>query len=543
MNTIVIGIDSVPWNYIKPLMDAHELPVISELIKKGSYGTLKSTIPPLSPLAWSSFLTGMRPENHSIIDWWHVEEDVTSIRVKTSKDRTAPVVWNYLNAKGKKVGVINIPITSPVSELDGFIISSFDSSGALGERCWPSKLEKSIIKRFDDSILSFPSASIILQESQQAYERAYIKHERIRTALALHYSKEYNIDVLIINFSIIDHFNHHVDSMDAINRAIKAVDDCIGQFINDYPDANYLIISDHGAQRTEGGVLINNWLIDKGYLVFKSDFLNRIQLHNVLCKITAGKYKLRGLPEKIIRNMLFRLTLLFPQWFQTLLIKKLLHITGTIRCHCNFDGIDKDKSVIQFCSSPLLGLYINPQFPDNDTIREKLFKELSEIKDPFGEGALFKKVIKGEELYKGCSTSRIPDFVCMFHCSKSCMISYLQFAPDGSSSYAVKNRDIPYFGSHTEEGIYIFSGPEFRHNAGPNDDLRIYDIFSYILAINDISLPSNIDSKIKKEFLSYPEKISTASNVYLKDKFRIEKNYDKEEEEIIKKRLEELGYY
>jgi hypothetical protein len=207
------------------------------------------------------------------------------------------------------------------------------------------------------------------------------------------------------------------------------------------------------------------------------------------------------------------------------------------------EGIDKDKSCIQFCSSPLLGIYITPQFRNNHSIKEKLFKELSEIRDPFGKGALFKKVLKGEELYKGFTKLRVPDFVCLFHYSKSCMISYLQFPAEEFSNYAVRNKDIPYFGSHTEDGIYILSGPGFKHNAEPNYILQIYDIFSYILALNGIPLPSNIDGKINEKHLRYPDKISMTTKIYQEDISKTEKTYDKEEEAIIKKHLEELGYY
>lgn len=543
MNTIVVGIDSAPWNYMQPLIDSQELPVIRQLMKKGSWGILKSTTPPLSPIAWSSFLTGMKPEKHGIVDWWHVENQNSSIRVKTCADRKSTDIWKYLNAKGKKVGVINIPMTSPPPKLDGFLISSFDAAGKPRNRCWPPQLAEDIIQRYGEHLLYCPSANVIKNKGQKVYERTYVELEAERTDLALHYCKEYDVDVLMINFSIIDHFNHHVDSMNAIHMAFKTVDDCIGRLLMNYPEANCLVISDHGAQRVEGGFLINNWLCDKGYLTLSSHFQNRTALDTTLGQLIQNRWKVRGFPEKLLRNAFLHMAMLFPQVLQNLLIKRLTSITGPIRYYIewNSGAVDENESLVQFCSSPLLGIYLNPRVRSDDSIKQNLVLQLSRIKDPFGNGRLFTKIWQGEELYSGCQLPRLPDLVCLFSDSKSCMISFIQLSTADHQHYAIRNKEIPYYGTHTSDGIFILSGPEFKTNAEPGI-LHIYDMFAYILVANGISLPSSIDGSIDKGHLHNPDKISTDADIEIDKGFQARKAYSKEEERSIKNRLEELGY-
>jgi len=54
----VIGIDGATFKIIKP--NLHKLPTFSKLVKQGASGFLKSTIPPLSPAAWTSIVTGTK---------------------------------------------------------------------------------------------------------------------------------------------------------------------------------------------------------------------------------------------------------------------------------------------------------------------------------------------------------------------------------------------------------------------------------------------------------------------------------------------------
>ncbi|HHT9150781.1 MAG TPA: alkaline phosphatase family protein, partial [Candidatus Wujingus californicus] len=58
---VVIGIDSATFDVVEPLVEQGKLPVLSEFMKCGAWGRLQSTIPPVTPPAWTSLVTGKNP--------------------------------------------------------------------------------------------------------------------------------------------------------------------------------------------------------------------------------------------------------------------------------------------------------------------------------------------------------------------------------------------------------------------------------------------------------------------------------------------------
>lgn len=58
---IVFGLDGATRNILKPMMDKGILPNFSRIESEGISGVLKSTIPPVIPPAWATFITGKKP--------------------------------------------------------------------------------------------------------------------------------------------------------------------------------------------------------------------------------------------------------------------------------------------------------------------------------------------------------------------------------------------------------------------------------------------------------------------------------------------------
>jgi len=66
---LVIGVDGADPLMLKRLLRAGDLPHMAKLISTGSFGPLETTFPPVSPVAWGSFLTGVSPARHGIRDF------------------------------------------------------------------------------------------------------------------------------------------------------------------------------------------------------------------------------------------------------------------------------------------------------------------------------------------------------------------------------------------------------------------------------------------------------------------------------------------
>ncbi len=66
---LILSLDGASFEARRPLAAAGDMPVRAGLLARGAHGVLRSTIPPITPVAWASFLTGKRPGKHGIWDF------------------------------------------------------------------------------------------------------------------------------------------------------------------------------------------------------------------------------------------------------------------------------------------------------------------------------------------------------------------------------------------------------------------------------------------------------------------------------------------
>lgn len=83
---IVIGVDGMDPGFVERHWDA--LPNLRRLRDKGGFQRLRTTTPPQSPVAWSTFITGLDPAGHGVYDFVH--RDPTTMAPYSSMDRTDP---------------------------------------------------------------------------------------------------------------------------------------------------------------------------------------------------------------------------------------------------------------------------------------------------------------------------------------------------------------------------------------------------------------------------------------------------------------------
>ena len=66
---MILGIDGASWDVLNIMIDRAVMPNLKKLISGGVSGTLASTVPPYTPIAWSTFATGMNPGKHGVFDF------------------------------------------------------------------------------------------------------------------------------------------------------------------------------------------------------------------------------------------------------------------------------------------------------------------------------------------------------------------------------------------------------------------------------------------------------------------------------------------
>src|SRR5713226_10596997 len=105
MRSVLFGVDGLTFRILKPLMERGDLPNFRKLSEKGCEAVLESKYPPVTPAAWTSLSTGMKPAVHGVYDFWEYEEQQEPGTPRKAHIQTrrkgGKAIWNILSEYGK----------------------------------------------------------------------------------------------------------------------------------------------------------------------------------------------------------------------------------------------------------------------------------------------------------------------------------------------------------------------------------------------------------------------------------------------------------
>ena len=146
---VIVGLDGFDPGRCRRLMSLGRLPNLKGLETRGTFRPLQSTCPPMSPVAWSTFATGVNPGKHNIFDFLNRDLqtrslELSSSRVESDPSGRRPVVrllrksrpfWQVLSDYGVFSTVLRVPITFPPEPFRGLCLSGMcvpDLQGTQG---------------------------------------------------------------------------------------------------------------------------------------------------------------------------------------------------------------------------------------------------------------------------------------------------------------------------------------------------------------------------------------------------------------------------
>ncbi len=106
---IVLGFDGMDYSITREFMASGVMPSFSRLAAKGQFTPLGTSVPPLSPVAWSNFITGMDAGGHGIFDFIHRDPETTIPYASTTRTAGAEDGGGWL-PETLKVGKWVIPL-------------------------------------------------------------------------------------------------------------------------------------------------------------------------------------------------------------------------------------------------------------------------------------------------------------------------------------------------------------------------------------------------------------------------------------------------
>lgn len=120
---LVIGLDAVGWDRVLPYVSRGLMPNLARLLGEGTWGEMKTLVPMLSPLIWTTMATGYGPDVHGILDFAQRDAETGQIMPITSKQRRVPAIWNLASALGKTTDVVGWWATWPAERVNGVMVS------------------------------------------------------------------------------------------------------------------------------------------------------------------------------------------------------------------------------------------------------------------------------------------------------------------------------------------------------------------------------------------------------------------------------------
>jgi predicted AlkP superfamily phosphohydrolase/phosphomutase len=552
---LFIGLDGSTFDVLDPLMAAGVMPRLKRFLDEGVRGLLETTIPPITPTAWVSWMTGKNPGKHGVFEFLLRRKGSQSLpdTPVSSRARDGVPFWDILGQMGKRAIVTNVPCTYPPAMVNGLMISDFLTPRGRRDFTFPGSLIEEIESKFGPyqlyitEVYSPGNVDKILDQLFGELE--------YKTKVNRYLMNQYGWDVFATHYWSTDRFQHelwhlldrshpffdqkeHDANIDRINEYWHAVDSTLGELFDEVGDeASVFMGSDHGFGPIRKFLCFNVWLINEGFLVLKRDAMTRF------------------------KRAIFRLGLTPDLAYRSAMKLGLAHLRLSVgvtnrsslmklanRFMLSLEDVDWSRTVA-FSKGNYGQIFINLRGreangivepgPEYERVMDRVIRKLRELTDPETREPLIGPVWRREDLYTGPHTEESPD---------------IQFLPSDMANKPLGTLDLtsnkfitPVYGNsgdHRMHGVMMGRGPELRRGVVV-EGARIIDYAPTILHTFDVEVPSDMDGRVLEEIFTeeyiarHPVRISDAAQFAEGEKAAAMTD---EESEEIRERLRGWGY-
>ena len=564
-----MGWDSADFDLITPWVNDGYMPNLKKVMDSSKHGRLRSVYPPVTPIAWSTIVTGKNAGKHGINGFMSFKPNSYQWRFNNASDRKGKDVWELLSDYGKKVAVVGVPVTFPVRKVNGYMMSGYLTPSESVEYSFPSELKEEIKSKI-------PGYSVnpyrLFGELSTAEKGSYIKYlfetleKHIRGMLYLAENKEWDFFMAVFNETdwVQHRFRAAIDKNhpkfnqkraekfgNVIREVYMRLDDALGELLRIANDANVLIISDHGAGPLYWNLNSNRLLYKIGALRFKNSpqSMTRLILARmgfsypfVIKLIRNSRLSNRGNDEvhyddnanqELVKSIPDRNRKGRSSLFK--LGRKLVR-----NLFISIDDVDWSNT-LAFAPSGQGQIFINRegQFPkgivneaEYANTRQDMINKILQLRH--NNHAVIEKAFTKEELFNGEYVDRCPD------------IQYQPvtgYFPVGGLSHGLHKtfmKSPTSDGSHSMNGILVLKEIDYNSGSKVIKDAQLADIVPTILHMMQLPIPSDLDGKSLADSVEKPPEVISVATNNLVSESRHE--YTKEEEADLEEKLRSLGY-
>ena len=129
---LALGLDGATFDVIEPLAREGRLPNLARWMESGCARPLRSTTPPMSFPAWTTFMTGKQPGEHGVFDFTQKVPGAYRLGFVNATHRRAPSLFARATGAGLRVLALGVPATFPPEPVDGLLVAGFDAPVSSG---------------------------------------------------------------------------------------------------------------------------------------------------------------------------------------------------------------------------------------------------------------------------------------------------------------------------------------------------------------------------------------------------------------------------
>jgi len=544
---LIVGWDGATFDLIEPWIQQGHLPNLARLMANGTSRRLRSTVPTLSPPAWTSFITGKNPGRHGTFDFFRRNPSNYELLTVRNDLPSLGTLFHWASHHGLQVGAVNVPFTYPPEPVNGFMISGLGSAPEW-EFVYPPSLKSEIMQR--DYRIDNPVR--YEGDNDDAYLQAAMETTRIRAETALHLMRTRPWDLFMTVFMNIDQILsfmwHHMDEthprydptispqfQQAPLELHKYLDQVLGEMVAlAGEEATVVVGSDHGMGPLYKEVFLNSWLEQKGYLVRRPRSAAANSYSTLARKLGFSRERIW---RRIGRARTQAAKALLPQWLHGLVPTEHKSLT---------EVVDWSKTVAySFGNVGQIFVNVRGREPEGivspgqeyEQTIQRLMTDLQNWLDPEDNLPIISQIYRREQLYDGPHFDRAPDLNIIMRDYSYITVMRREFAGDGTTLQSCDSMS----GFHRREGIFVLHGPHIQStNLPPANITQVTPTILYALGL---PLPDDMDGKPTVEAFD-PYYVTTFPQQTIEAHHTISSSatLSTNEEAEIQKRLQDLGY-
>jgi predicted AlkP superfamily phosphohydrolase/phosphomutase len=455
---VLIGLDCAEPSLVFDRF-ADRLPNLTRLRQKGAWGKLRSCDPPITVPAWMSMMSSKDPGTLGYYGFRNrADRSYEKMTTATSLAVHEDLLWDYLAAGGKRSILIGVPQTYPPRPINGLLVTDFLTPSIASNYTYPPSLKEEIALlpevhpyEFDVSDFRTPDKGKIRDSLIRMTDKRFALARHLMTTKPWDFFMMVEMGTDRVHHAFwqyMDPAHHRYEPGNPFESVIADyyvhVDRRIGELLESVPqDAYVLVASDHGAQCMDGGIALNEWLIQNGYLVLQNP--------------PAAPSRLEGLKVDWSKTTAWGSGGYYGRLF--------LNVKGR-----------EPQGLIE------------PR--DYEATRNRLIAELEALGDPEGR-PIGTRVLRPEDLYRTVRGAAPPDLLVYFG-----NLRWRSVGTVGTGTiHTFENDTGPDDANHAQDGLLIATGPGIAP-AGPVPNMQLMDVTPTVLRLFGLDVPAELQGKV-----------------------------------------------